>query len=251
MIKELRNNCVAVVTCLIIVLIGFLIYFSAVNSKIGLEILTFEDKDIAILEDDLYYLKNLRGFYNANDNVDNLFLIQYGLDNLDEGDYTLSNIESKKNLCKASDNISFKSSENCDVIVFSNETIKNIIENKIMINQELVFSDIQYKNMDCKNDGSNFYCLLKPYKSSINDYSLVKDIIQKNDKVIIRDYFFSIDVSNFDICSSYYDVAYCSNYIDALKPDLSDDVIKKEGLLYEFVFVKNDNGYFLKSISVI
>lgn len=252
MVKSLRNNFIAVCICALLVFISFLIYFSVYNSNNGgYDKFSFEDKDISSLENELYFLENFRGFYNNGDLVDNQVLLQYSLDSLEEGDYTLQNIESKKNNCKVVDKIAFSSAEDCDVIAISNEKIKNIISNKLLIDQEITFGDIQHKNMDCKNNGENYYCLLKPFKSNINDYSLVKDIYEKNDKLIIRDYYLRIDVSNKEVCSNYYDDAYCSNYIDALQPDLDDKVIKKDGLLYEITFGKNDNGYYLESIRII
>ncbi|MBQ8659726.1 MAG: hypothetical protein IJ475_02695 [Bacilli bacterium] len=252
MLKDLRNTVIFVAVGFVIIFIGFFFYINFKgNDKIKIEELSLDDDIVLALNERLLLSDQFRDSYESGAVIDNYVLLTYLFDNIKDGDYTTQTIKNKKIVCKVTNDISFTSSSKCEVIQISNNKINEIKLKLLNHSQEVVFSDFEYKGFTCKNDGENYYCLMNAYVSTTNDYSVLENAFKRDGKVVIQDYYLSIDIADFDVCSSYYTKEYCENYMSASKPVLDDSVIKDKGVLYELTFVFGEFGYYLESIEII
>ena len=82
-------------------------------------------------------------------------------------------------------------------------------------------------------------------------YSSYDSAYENNDKIYIREYYLQIDLKNNDRCINYFSEDYCKDYSKKDKPTLSDKTIKNDGVLYEHVFIKQDQTFYLESSNIV
>ena len=55
----------------------------------------------------------------------------------------------------------------------------------------------------------------------------------------------------FNRCSKYFGEEFCIYYHDKEKPSLGKEVIMNDGVLYEHVFAKNGDAYYLETSYIV
>ncbi|MBQ4032115.1 MAG: hypothetical protein II625_10205 [Bacilli bacterium] len=83
------------------------------------------------------------------------------------------------------------------------------------------------------------------------DCSVFSDAYEDKGGVVIHEYYLNIDLSNKERCLNYFSNDYCSSYSKQDKATLDDEIIKRDGVLYEHLFVKVDDNYYLKRSFVV
>ncbi len=253
--KDIEKTCILVGIVLAIITI---IFFIVGNVKYGAQLLTRNslvenDPTVVVLLDRMSNLKELRQASVINTELQNEEIIKYVLDNLTESDYEIKKVKPKKIVCEVNNTIAFNAiNGKCEIIVISNSKFAEYEKKLLGIDITLEYSDINYSGYSCKNDGTNYYCqLVNDNKKDSLGYSLFKDAYSEKDKVVIREYYLNIDVSNKEKCLKYFENEYCDNYNTKEKPELSKEIIVKDGVLYEHVFKDNGNNYYLEKSFIV
>ena len=235
---------------LIIIIMGLLIFFVSGHIKKGVLLLnrnTLEvnDPTVIILKDRILGLDDIRKAYIKPDEINNDDIIKYLLLKLDSNDYKMMKVEPVKIECNISDKISFTSSKTCEIKVINNDVFNDYLFKMFNLDKKLSFNDFSYHGYSCKNDGSKYYCLVDTYKDDYVSYSVIKDAYEEKDKVVIREYYLRVDIGDNERCLKYFNQGYCMNSKEQEKIPLDDEIVKNDGVLYEHVFAKNGNSFYL------
>ncbi len=180
-------------------------------------------------------------------------IIEYVFDNLKKGDYKTKRYQSTKIYCNITYSIQFitENERYCDLLIINNSTFKEKQKEVFNTENDLNFKDINYKGYYCKNDGKRYYCQKNKFVNHIVGYSVFKDAYEDKDGVVIHEYFLNIDLSKRDMCLNYFSNEYCSNYAKMDRQKIDDRKVKQDGVLYEHLFVKDGDNYYLKRSFVV
>lgn len=191
----------------------------------------------------------LRKPYFSNKDLTSSEIIKVIFDNLSDNDYKLKLVKPQKVACYI-DNIEFYSQSDCTIRVVNNDIIKEYERRIFNISSELVFNDFDYKGESCKNNGINYYCIIKDYTNNIKNYSYIKDSYIQNNKLYIEEYYLSIDQTDKIECFKYYGRNYCDN--PDTEPVLDNSKIIEYGVLYRHVYgITKDGDYYLEKSYIL
>lgn len=252
--KDIKKTAIIIgVTC-ITALVALLIVN---NAQYGVELLTKtslskNDPTIIIALDKLNKLTNLRTANFKPSNMSSEEVIEFAIDNLESNEYNIKKITPKKIICEVTDTIHFQTEESqCTIKVIKNSAIKNLEETFFNNSTVSEYPEIEYHGHHCKNDGTKYYCLISDYQNSILEYSLFDSAYQEKDKVVIREYYLRIDSKDNARCKKYLDKEYCDSANSKDKPELNEETIKKDGVLYEHIFKETDSSYYLEESRIV
>lgn len=245
------------IVVLVVLVVGVIVFFIAGNVEYGVQLLTktnltANDPEAAILYNRIKENGYLRRALLSGENLSSDDVIKYTLDNLDKSDYKKVKIDKEKITCAVNDNIMFYTdSKNCNIYEISNDVFYDYQLEHFNVSNELVFNEIKYHGYYCKNSSSSYYCLVSGYTDSLLGYSVFQDAYKTRDSVVIHDYYLRIDLSDKEYCKQYLDDAYCNDYVGKEKPDLDTSVIIDNGVLYEHVFIKKGDTYYLDKSFIV
>lgn len=251
--KDLLKTGISVVVVMLILCIAF---FIVGNAKYGIELLTttkldIKDPTVKVLYErikDETHLRDAKVIANELKSEQIIYLV---MDNLKEDDYKVKKIEHEKIICYINDKIKFTSNEDCRVRVIENSLFKEYQKKLFNIEYELEFKDFEYHGYECKNSGDKYYCMYNQYTNTVVGYSVFDSAYKVDNKVYIRDYYLQIDYLNKERCSKYFGEEFCIYYHDKEKPSLGKEVIMNDGVLYEHVFAKNGDAYYLETSYIV
>lgn len=252
--KDVAKTCILVCSTLAIMLIIFLIVG---NVKYGVELLTRNtlienDPTVSILFERVNGNTKLRRSSIENNKLTSEEKIKYILETLSKDDYEISSIKPQKIVCEVNDKISFNANDGkCKLMIVKNEIFMEYQKKYFGIEDSLEYIDFTYHGKECKNDGNKYYCLLDDYKDYVLGYSVFDEAYSEKDKVVIREYYLQIDAENEKRCNKYFKDGYCDNYINMDKPEIDNDIVKKDGILYEHVFKESDSNYYLEKSFIV
>lgn len=248
-LKTIVLTGILVIICLIVfVVLGKVRYSVEMLSRTELDL---TDPTVTILKDRITSNDYLRKAKMIPSELSDEELIEFTLNNLNNSDYTTMQVEPVKINCQVTDKIFFTSGSTCNLKVIDNSKFNEYIKKYFNIERELSYPVIQYRGYTCKNDGSKYYCLIKDYKKDFVSYSVLKDAYETKDKVVIREYYLKIDLTNNQRCLSYFSQASCVAGNAAILPyHIDDEIIKRDGVLYQHVFARNDNSFYLVESSI-
>ena len=246
----------------IISIILVVLLLSAVVSKA----LKSNDTEIMINEIEVdknsELIKNLYAIVNQKDDlrkasldnqaIDDETVIKYILVNMKSEDYKVVNVPNVKIVCEAAHGIRFNSNKPCNVRVIANTKMDEYKKKLFNIDRAINYTNIEYRGLDCRNNGTNYYCNETPYTSYSTSYSYIDKATKYNDEVYIYEYYIKVNLNQMDDCMKYFSKDYCGNYATAERPILVDEVIKNKGVYYRHVFkLGENNNYYLKSSNIV
>ena len=241
-----------IVLTIVILIIGSIVFAIVTNLEQGIELLSrsklpITDPDVKLLYDRIEDNTDLRkASLNVND-LSNQEILELVIDNLTKEDYEKKTVEAEKIVCQVTKKISFNTEDkNCKIRIISNSVFNDYIKENYSLDKELDFVDFDYHGYNCKNSGKKYYCMYSSYKDYVYGYSLFDSAYKAKDSIIINEYYLQVDVSDGDRCYTYFDEEYCADYKENDKKDVSDRIIKKDGVLYEHVFSLIDGKYYLQ-----
>lgn len=251
--KDVIKTGITVVVVMIILCIAF---FIVGNAKYGIELLTttkLDEKDpiVKVLYDRVKNKTDLRKAKFSSDDISSDELIHMVIDNLQKEDYQVKTIKHEKIICQVTNTIKFTSSNDCKIRIIDNKVFMNYQKKLFNTDNDIIFDDFYYHGYECKNDGKKYYCMVSKYNNTILGYSVFDSAFKNNDKITIREYYLQVDLKNNSRCSYYFGDTYCNDYVGKDKPSLLDKTIREDGVLYEHVFVKNEQSYYLLSSSIV
>ncbi|HAB65955.1 MAG TPA: hypothetical protein DCE23_01175 [Firmicutes bacterium] len=241
----------------IIIIIILFVYGIIGNLHYGVELLTrtqlsANDPIIGILMERIEANNSLRRAKLVNTDLTSQEIIEFTLDNINENDYSKENVEAVKIVCQVNDKVKFNTNDQaCELIVINNSTFMDYQKKYFNTNIPLNYDEIKYHGYYCKNDGEKYYCLTEPFNNNILDYSSYESAYEEKNQIVLRGYYLRIDASDKERCTKYFDNAYCNSYSTNPKPNISEDIIKKDGVLYEHIFKKNDVSYYLERSYIV
>lgn len=241
----------------IILLVGVISLFIVGNIEYGVELFTknklpFNEPNVSLLYKRIDGKNYFRKASLVNSDLTDEEIIRFVLDNISKNDYTKKSIEPEKITCEVTNKISFNTDEDkCKIIIIKNSKIMEYQKKLFNTEKELKYNDIKYHGYYCKNDGKKYYCLTSKYNDYVLGFSKFKDAYEIKNNIIIHEYYLKIDLNDYDYCLNYFDEDYCGNYKKEDAPKLSDEIIMNNGVLYEHVFVKNDNSYYLEKSFIV
>lgn len=251
--KDVIKTAIVVGVIMLILCVSF---FIVGNAEYGVKLLTQTKLDLKDPTVELLYGRvkdntELRKAYLVNEDLTSEEIIKFTLDNITKNEYETKTITPDKIVCQVTNTIKFTSDTKCKIRVINNKTIMEYQEKYFNTSNELEYEDIKYHGLYCKNSGKKYYCLVNKFNDSLIGYSLFSDAYKEKDKVVIREYYLQIDLTDKERCLNYFNEEYCNNYLKQDKPTISDKTIKDDGVLYEHVYVKKDDTYYLESSFVV
>lgn len=241
----------------ILLLIGFISIFIVGNFEYGVELLTksnltFNDPKVSLLYKRIDGNNDFRKASLVNTELSDEEITKAILDNIKEDDYTKKNVKVEKITCEVAKGITFTTdSDKCKIIIIKNETMMNYQKELFNTEKELEYNEIKYHGYYCKNDKKKYYCLTSKYKDNIVGFSEFKDAYEIKDKIVIHEYYLKIDLTDRDYCLNYFNEDFCNNYEDKDIPKIDKDTILNNGVLYEHVFSKNGDSYYLEKSFIV
>ena len=191
----------------------------------------------------------LRGGYMQADKLDDETVFKQILLSLTESDYEEMNVRPTKIMCQVKWNLWFTSSDTCKIRVIDDEVIKKYEKKLFNIEKDLEIEEISFQGYHCKAS-KKYYCHMTYYSEQNKDYSFIDKAFKKNDEMIVYEYYLHVDYSNDEICKKYYGEEFCADKKQDI-PDVSKELIKKDGVYYKHIFKKNSSGeYYLYSSDV-
>ena len=246
-----------IILVIILSVSGYFIIGINDNIQKGVELLSrtklpLDDPTIQILYPRIENNTLLRKADLDTSSLSNEEIIEYVFDNLKKDDYKVKKFEATKIYCYITPKVEFTTEkDSCDVIIINNSKFMEYQKNVFNTEMELKFNDINYKGYNCKNDNGKYYCVYTRYTNPIVGYSVFSDAYEDKGGVVIHEYYLNIDLSNKERCLSYFSSDYCNNYSKQDRAHLDDEVIKRDGVLYEHLFVKEEDNYYLKRSFVV
>lgn len=245
-----------VVSVLVVMIILIIVLFAVENAKYGIEQLKttnldLKDPTVQILYDRVKDNTNLRKAQMISEDLTSQEIIYFTISNLTTDDYTSKTVKHEKIVCQVTNTIKFYSDSDCKIRIIKNGVFYDYQKKYFGTENELLFDDFSYYGYDCQNDGEKYYCNITKYNSSVLGYSSFAGAYKIDDEFHVKEYYIQIDLSDSDRCLVYFNEEYCNNYLKLDKPTLADKTIIEDGVLYEHIFVKVDDAYYLKSSSVV
>lgn len=242
----------------IVLLLLIIIIFIIGNIKYGAQLLTRttiveNDPTIKILSEQIENLNVLRKASLVNSDLSSDEIIKYVISNITEEEYTSKSIKLKKTVCEVTDKILFSVNENtkCQIMIINNDTFDEYQKRFFGVENKVSFDDFKYHGLNCKNDGTKYYCLVGDYENTVLDYSTFKSAYSEKDKIVIQDYYLRVNLEDKNRCLKYFDNDYCENYNTMDKPELDKEIIENDGVLYEYVFKDNGDNYYLEKSFIV
>lgn len=187
-----------------------------------------------------------------NDEMSTVEVTKYILENLDDKDKNIKKYKGNKEFCVINSNILFETNANeCNVLILNSEQIMSYQKKYFGIEKKLEYEDFQYKGYTCKSGEDEYYCLINKYNDYIYGYSAFDSAYEGKNMVVIKEYYFQIDVSDNDKCLMYFDEEYCNNYTKKERPYLDKDIIKENGVLYKHIFRETSDNYYLENSFIV
>ncbi|MGN1371532.1 MAG: hypothetical protein ACI4XM_04595 [Candidatus Coprovivens sp.] len=251
--KDVVKTFVVVLVVLVVLTITFLVVG---NAKYGYELLTttkLDEKDptAVVLYDRIKDKTDLRKAEFLSEDLTSEEIVHFVIDNLTKNDYNEKIYEHEKIVCQVTKTIKFTSSTDCKIRIIDNSVFSNYQKKYFISDNEINFDDFNYHGYDCKNDGKRYYCLIDDYTNTVFGYSSYDSAYKSNNQIAIREYYLQIDLRDINRCINYFGEEFCSNYKGKEKPSLSDKTIKQDGVLYEHIFLKEDESFYLISSSIV
>ena len=241
---EIRNNAITLLIISLILLgIYAIIREEPEITKNNSEELSITDEIVVELGENLKKNDLLRQASIKNENIDSDTMIKYIFDSLKIEDFTFKTVKPKKIECIVTNNIKFISNSECHVYIISNEKINELQLKLFNTKRNLNFENLNYKSLECQNDGKNYYCIKNNYTNTFNSYSVLKKAYKKDNKIYIQDYYLYIDLTDKEKCQKYYSEEYCNNINKSAKPE--------NGVIYESIYVLGEFGYYLEESYII
>ncbi len=252
--KDIKNTAIFVGIIIIVLSVALLIVN---NAQYGVDLLTRttldkNDPTIQIALEKISKTKNFRTANYESSKLENEEKINFILENIEKDDYKSSKVKHQKLICEVTDRIYFQTEEkDCNIRTIKNSTIVDLEEKYFNTRNINEFPEIRYHEYYCKNDGTKYYCQIIPYSDTIIDYSAFESAYQEKDKVVIYEYYLRIDLSDKTKCKKYLNEDYCNNNKSQEKPEIDEDTIKKDGVLYMHVFKETENSYYLEQSKIV
>lgn len=251
--KDVVKTVVSVLVASLIIVICF---FVLGNAEYGIELLNTTNLDYVDPTTQILYGKiaNNVNFRKADMKISELTsqeIVPYIILNLDEKDYSTRIVEPVKIVCEVTSTIKFTSDDDCKIRIIDNDTIMEYQKKLFDLDNELTFDDFKDYGLDCKNNGEKYYCLTGAYTENVLGYSAFDSAYEYKDKITVVEYYLQINLNDKNRCLEYFNEEYCSNYSKMDKPSLSEEIIKKDGVLYRHVFYKVNNSYFLENSFIV
>lgn len=245
-----------VFSVLVVMIILIIVLFAVENAKYGIEQLKttnldLKDPTVQILYDRVKDNTNLRKAQMISEDLTSQEIIYFTISNLTADDYTSKTVKHEKIVCQVTNTIKFYSDSDCKIRIIKNSVFYDYQKKYFGTGNELLFDDFSYYGYDCQNDGEKYYCNITKYSSSVLGYSSFASAYKIDDEFHVKEYYIQIDLSDSNRCLIYFNEEYCNNYLKLDKPTLADKTIIGDGVLYEHIFVKVDDAYYLKSSSVV
>lgn len=240
------------ISVLVVILILIILLFVVGNAKYGIEQLMItkldmKDPTVQVLYNRIKDSTDLRKAKMINTDLTSEEIIHFTIDNLTKDDYKSKTVEHEKIVCQVTKTIKFTSSRDCKIRIINNSVFNDYQKKYFGTDNELIFDDFEYHGYECQNNGEKYYCNKTTYNTSLLGYSAFLNAYKTGDEVHIKEYYVQIDLSDKDRCLSYFNEEYCNNYNELDKPTLAEKTIIEDGVLYEHVFVKNRESYYLES----
>ncbi len=251
--KDIIKTGIAVLAVMIILSV---IFFVTGNAKYGIELLTttrldYNDPTVQILYERVKDNSDLRKAHLVSSDLTSDEIIYFVIDNITKDDYKIKKVQHDKIVCQVTETIKFTSDKDCKIRVIDNDVFMKYQEKYFNTHNELEFKDFNYHGYNCKNSGSKYYCFVSSYTDTILGYSAYDSAFENGGMITIREYYLQVDIDNKDRCTNYFGEDYCNDFEDKDKPSLSQEVIKEDGVLYEHVFTKSGNSFYLVSSSLV
>lgn len=214
--------------------------------------LSSRDPVVSILYERVQNTTDLRKAYLVNTDLTSEEIIHFVLDHIEQDDYTKKTIKPEKITCQVTSTIDFTTNKDrCTIAVIDNQTFMDYQKKYFHIENELVYEDMRYHGLYCKNSGKKYYCLIGDYQETVLGYSVLDKAYEEKEQVILYEYYLQIDLTDEERCSQYLGSDYCTNYKNADRPYLDEDTIRTYGVLYGHVFKKDDDSYYLEKSFVV
>lgn len=245
-VKEIKYTGIVSLSLLIIIFIVGVGYPS-LSYSITKEKLT-EVKDQEVIDAVTKKIDHLDNFRKANINTDtisNYEMLSFIFQNLNEKDYSIKKISPLKIVCQLTDGISFTSSETCNVLIINNKKIDNYKNLLFKYDKELELVDFEFNGLDCKTNGSYYYCLMTDYKyDNDRDFNYIEGVYKVDDMIVVYEYYLSFKFDHAN-CMKYYGADVCFDGYEGEYPEIDDEVIKENGVYYRHEFVYEDDELYL------
>lgn len=237
----------------LIVLVALGISFVLVcNVEQGIELLTrtelpLSDPDVKLLYQRIENNSDLRRASLDVNELKNVEILELVIDNLTKDDYKKKTIEAEKIDCEVTKKITFTTETGkCKIRIIDNDVFHKYLKKNFNIERDIEFNSINYYGYNCKNSGKKYYCMYDSYKNYVRGYSVFDKAYKTKDSIVINEYYLHVDVSDGNRCTLYFDEQYCADYKEMDRKDIAKDTIKRDGVLYEHVFVLKDGKYYLQ-----
>ena len=167
---------------LVLLSVFFLISsFSNISNSSNLTVLDVTNKDAEMAIDKLKDFEYFRSPYVSVDTINNLEMLHYIFDNLNQNDYEIRRVQPLGTVCQVTDKVSFLSGDICRILVINNDRLNNYRNKLFKYNKEFEYVDFIYNGYNCVNDNGQYYCLIEDYEDKIDyrSYSLVDKLYEK------------------------------------------------------------------------
>ncbi len=242
-----------VLLVVIVMYISFNIYTNksyGMNEEVKLKTINIDSKEVQNLKSILVTSEYLRDGYYKADNLDQETMLKQILLSLKDEDYKEKNVRPTKVMCLVKRKLWFISSDTCKVRIISNDTIAKYAMKLFNYEEKIEIEETKFRGLHCKYS-NGYYCHVTYYKDSYHDYSLLDKAYKDKDSLYLYEYYLRTDDANNDECLKYYGEEYCSDKKKEL-PNISDSLIKNDGVYYRHTFKMNKNKeYYLDSSEVV
>lgn len=252
MVKKIRNTIILSLFMFLIIWCVLIIKTNDVDKELisDMEVVSLNDEDKRNFQNLVNNNELLRKAYLDNENIDNDEMIKFILTGISP-DYYITRLGFNNETICTIDNIDFSYETECLFRVISNDTVMEYQKKIFNTQNRLIYNDMEYKNLECKNNGEAYYCLVKTYENNVNNYSVIDNVYVSDDKYVIRDYYVSIDMNNMKECTDYFNYNYCINYPDMEYMNINENMVKSRGALFEYVFTKDNESYYLDEFHIL
>ncbi len=236
----------------IIGLIGFLIFYLVGNKSYYIKLFTQTDLDINDPTVEMLFnrVKNnthLRKPNMVSAQLSSDEIIKFVFDSLEKDDYKDKKIKAEKITCSLGYGVFFTTNTgSCNVRIITNDTFMKYQKKYFNTEIPLDYVDLKYHGLKCENANKRYYCLKYSYFETLLGYSAFNKAYQDKDRIYIQEYYLNVDLEDKDKCNSYFGEEYCNNYTKMERPVLDEEFIKKQGVLFEHVFLKDEDNFYLE-----
>lgn len=245
------------IVSIVVLLLLWLSLFIVGNAEYGIELLSrnkldYRDPTIQVLFDRIKMTNKMRKANLLNVDLKSEDIIKFTFDNIKNDEYKNKSVDAEKIVCQVTSSISFTIDGNkCNIRIIDNDVFMDYQKKYFNTEIQLQFDNINYNGLSCINDSNKYYCLVNDYTETIIGYSEFDSAYETKDKVIINEYYLQVDLKDNERCKKYFGEEFCNDYKNIERPLINKDIIIEEGVLYEHVFVKNGDSYYLESSFIV